>query len=40
MWCPVNQNTKDWFICTRTITPEVVWKEVSNVLEEITHDNY
>jgi hypothetical protein len=23
-----------------TITPEVVWKEVSNVLEEITHDNY
>ena len=40
MWCPVNQNTKDWFICTRTITPELVWKEVSNVLEEITHDNY
>ncbi len=33
MWCPVNQNTKDWFICSRSITPEDVLSEVEKFLE-------
>lgn len=34
LWCPVNRDTKKWFECTTTITPEEVWSHVAKELEK------
>lgn len=33
LWCPVNQYTQKWFECTKSITPDVVWSKVKELLQ-------